>query len=207
MQKRYNPATGTWETVSGGNKTDTTYHKPKTTPKKATTKKTTTPKKVVKKTKKSSSKKKTKKKRKKSFNYFTATINIKPTDTTFRIKPANIVSVKGVGKYLGGRFYVQDVTKTIDSNGLSISITVIKVKFSRSSVKPKKPRKSKKTNKKAKVRTHKVKKGETLLSICNKYFKKKSKETKKKHLKKMKKKNNIKDEKKKLKVGRKIYIV
>ena len=87
-------------------------------------------------------------------------------------------------------------------------MTLIKVGFSRDSVKPKHSSKSKKSSKKGTgVKTHTVKKGETLLSICKKYFGKKSKKSQNSHLNKMKKKNNIKNTKAKLKVGRKIYIV
>jgi len=143
----------------------------------------------------------------KKFNYFTAKVKIRPTDSTFKINPTDTVQIKGVGNYLGGKFYVQDVTRTLDNGGLTLELTVIKVKFPRSSIKPKKSSSSKKSGKSTKVKKHKVKKGETLLSITKKYFKKKNKATQKKHLNKMKKKNNIKDEKKKLKVGRIVYIV
>lgn len=145
----------------------------------------------------------------KEFNYFTAKVKVRPTDDTMKIKPASTITISGVGNYLGGKFYVQDVTKTLDENGFTIELTVIKVNFARAVAKPKKASAStkKSTKKKTKTKTHKVKKGETLLSIVKKYFKKKSKKVQKKHLKKMKKKNKIKNEKKKLKVGRKIYIV
>lgn len=143
----------------------------------------------------------------KKFNYFTARVKLKPTDTTIKIKPTNTVQIRGVGNYLGGKFYVQDVNISIDTGGLSLELTVIKVKFPRSSVKPKAKSKGKKTGKKTQIKKHKVKKGETLLSITKKYFKNKNKTTQRKHLNKMKKKNNIKDEKEKLKVGRIIYIV
>lgn len=140
----------------------------------------------------------------KKFNYFSARLKVVPSDAVMRVKPANTIQISGVGKYLGGKFYVQDITKTLDTSGFSVEMTIIKVKFPRASVKPKKKIKGKKSGKGVKKKTHKVKKGETLLSICNKYFKKSER---KKHLNKMKKKNNIKNEKEKLKVGRKIYIV
>lgn len=212
MSRQYDPKTGKWKVVSGGNKTTK-----KTTPQKTTKKKTIkkdTKKKIPKKTtpKKTTPKKTTKKKKsggkRKTFNYFTAKVKVRPTDTTMKIKPASTIGIAGVGNYLGGKFYVQDISKTLDSNGLTLELTIIKVNFGRDGAKPEKKTSSKKgKTKKTKTKTHKVKKGETLLSIVKKYFKKKSKKVQKKHLNKMKKKNKIKNEKKKLKVGRKIYIV
>lgn len=208
MARTYDPRTGTWKSTGGGTKSPSPQP---SSPKKNTSKKTTTKKSGKKSTKKTSKKvkkkKSTGKRTPRSFNYFTAKIKVVPTNVTMKIKPSKTVSVLGVGNYLGGKFYVQDVTTTLDSGGLSLEFTVIKVKFAREGAKPKKKSSSKSSKKKTKTRTHKVKKGETLLSIVKKYFKKKSKKVQKKHLNKMKKKNKIKNEKKKLKVGRKIYIV
>lgn len=212
MGRTYDPKTGTWKNTGGGEKKSTKTNKKKSTKKNTTkkdTKKKSTKKKDTKKKSTTTKAKSNKKKSASSFNYFTAKLKLRPTASTMKIKAANTISISGVGSYLGGKFYVQDVTYTLDGNGLALEVTLIKVGFSRDSVKPKHKTKSKKksSKKKTQAKIHKVKKGETLLSICKKYFKKKSKKVQKSHLNKMKKKNKIKNEKKKLKVGRKIYIV
>ena len=118
MGRTYDPKTGTWKSTGGGEKTtvkkDTSSTK-KTTTKKSTDKKSTDKKKTV--TKKKTTKAKDKKKKSSSsFNYFNAKIRLRPTVYTMKVKPSNTISVSGVGSYLGGRFYVQDVTYTLDKS-------------------------------------------------------------------------------------------
>ena len=67
------------------------------------------------------------------------------------------MKLKGLGSYLSGNYYVQDITRQISSNGYSHSATLIKTDFGKS-LKTSTSTTNKKTNKKTKKKTPKKQK-------------------------------------------------
>ena len=66
--------------------------------------------------------------------YFTleGSCEIVPNKDTIKIKVGNTVNCLGLGKYLSGLYFVDELTRTIDNNGYSHSITVQKNGFGES---------------------------------------------------------------------------
>lgn len=107
------------------------------------------------------------------------------SEQTIKLRAGDTVKLLGLGKYLSGKYYVKDVTRTIDSNGYSHSATVIKTDFG-TTLKVKETKKVSKelvqieekkvsspisSKTKTPVRTHTVKKGECCLwGIAKKYY-------------------------------------
>lgn len=175
--RTYDPKTGKWstnkESENGSSKKTTT-----TTDKKSgdsTNLKATS-------TDPSSSKGSSEKKQNNiEYNTLTGTLNYIPTKETIKIKVGDTITIKGIGKYLSGKYYVQDITRNISSSGYTNSATVIKTDFGDSlkdaTTKGKETTKeSKKVESTAKSsndssKTHILKRGESLWSIAELYYK------------------------------------
>ena len=123
MARKYDPKTGTWKKVSGKktSKSNSTSKKKSNDVSGKTDKSKTN--------KNSSAGSSKKKSNKKVLNTLEGTVTVVPTPTTIKIKPAQTIKISGVGSQLSGKYYVKDVTRTISSSGLSISLTVIKTNF------------------------------------------------------------------------------
>lgn len=194
-QMTYDPTTGIWKPSSGGSKNSSSQKK-KETPKKNNTPTTTTPttKKDTPKTtdKKSASGKTEKKYKTIEYNILEGSLEYIPTKDTIKLKAGNTVKLKGLGKYLSGNYYVQDITRKIGSNGYSHSATLVKTNYGESlkssgSNKTSKTKKTPTTKKGAtptkkemttQRQVHYVQKGESLWTIAQKFYKDGSKYTK-----------------------------
>ena len=121
------------------------------------------------------------------YNILTGQLKFIATKETIKLTAGDTVKLNGLGKYLSGLYFVQDVTRQISKEGYSHSATVIKTDFgnslkksSTSTVdkkvpKKKKPRKKKGTQpakkpKKTSQRIHYLKAGECLWSVARKYY-------------------------------------
>ena len=62
-------------------------------------------------------------------NTLSGTLSFIATPDTIQIKAGDTITLKGLGKYLSGDYYVQDVTRNISKDGYSHSATVIKTDF------------------------------------------------------------------------------
>lgn len=142
----YDPQTGKW--------TKSKVEKKTTTAKKSTTKKSNT---TTKKssgshsnnhTKKSSSGKVKKKYNTIKLRTLSGTLNFVANENTIKLKAGDTIELKGFGKYLSGKYYIQDLTRSISSRGYTNSATVIKTDFGES-VKVVKKTSKKKSKKKA----------------------------------------------------------
>ena len=112
-----------------------------------------------------------------------------PNENTIKIKPRDTIELKGLGKYLSGKYYVVAVDRTFNSGGYSQTATVVKTNFKKSlKVYAKYPDEKSKlkafddtfkknldkymaSHKKAKPKKHTVVKGDTLYTISKKYYK------------------------------------
>ena len=90
-------------------------------------------------------------------NTLSGTLNFIVTEETIKLKAGDTVKLKGLGSYLSGDYYVQDLTRQISSNGYSHSATLIKTDFGKS-LKTSTSTTNKKTNKKTKKKTPKKQK-------------------------------------------------
>lgn len=52
-----------------------------------------------------------------------------PNEKTIKLKAGDTVLLTGLGKYLSGRYYVKEITRTVNGNGYSHSATVIRTDF------------------------------------------------------------------------------
>lgn len=138
-------------------------------------------------------------------------LNYIVTEETIKLKSGDTVQLKGLGKFLSGKYYVKEVNRLLSSQGYSHSAVLIKTDFGDSLKEVKTTTKtkscsktsgtgSKKVSTNSKKRKHKVKKGESLYSIAKKYYKKGSK-WKKIYNANKKKIGKNKGKKKKLKKG------
>ena len=113
-------------------------------------------------------------------NTLSGTLNFIVTEETIKLKAGDTVDIQGIGKYLSGSYYVQDVTRKIDSNGYSHSATLIKTNFgkslklngSASSAGEKTEEKKVQSSPQASSakRTYTVKKGDTLWKIAKQFY-------------------------------------
>lgn len=184
----YDPSSGKWsKSVSETKSTQ------KTTPKKeVSTQKTNSSGNL---TSKTSNKKNSKGSVEKKYNEIeirtlSGTLNFIVTEQTIKLKAGDTVKLQGLGKYLSGRYYVQDITRQISSSGYSHSATLIKTDFGESlkvssSEKKSKKTKGKKTTKsvssvkkvksatsrKTARRKYVVKKGDCIYNIAKKFYK------------------------------------
>lgn len=60
------------------------------------------------------------------YNTLSGTLNFISTNKTIKLKAGDTVTINGIGKYLSGDYYVQDITRSISSSGYSHSATLIK---------------------------------------------------------------------------------
>lgn len=109
------------------------------------------------------------------YNILTGQLKFIATKETIKLTAGDTVKLNGLGKYLSGLYFVQDVTRQISKEGYSHSATVIKTDFgnslkktSTSTVDKKVPKKKK--PKKASQRIHYLKAGECLWSVARKYY-------------------------------------
>lgn len=109
------------------------------------------------------------------YNTLTGTLNLVPTDQSIRLNVGDTITIKNVGKYLSGKYYISDITRHISTSGYSLELTVFKPDFSETlKVKGTNNKKTKKvgsSNSNKTSKTHTVKKGETIYSISKKYYK------------------------------------
>ena len=112
-------------------------------------------------------------------NTLEGTLNFIVTEDTIKLKAGDTIKLKGLGKYLSGNYYVQDVTRQISSSGYSHSATLIKTDFGKSlktSTSNKQKTEEKKVTSTPKAttttpkRTYTVKKGDTLWAIAKRYY-------------------------------------
>lgn len=115
------------------------------------------------------------------YNILEGQLKFIATKETIRLTAGDTVRINGIGKYLSGLYYVQDVTRQISQDGYSHSATLIKTDFGNSlkdtstSSKDKKVPEKKKdppAKKPAPVsqRIHYLKAGECLWSVAAKYY-------------------------------------
>ena len=116
------------------------------------------------------------------YNILTGQLKFIATKETIKLTAGDTVKLNGLGKYLSGLYFVQDVTRQISKEGYSHSATVIKTDFgnslkktSTSTVDKKVPEKKKGTQpakkpKKTSQRIHYLKAGECLWSVARKYY-------------------------------------
>lgn len=127
----YNPQTGKWTKSTQVIKSTST--KKNTSTKKSSSsgsKKSSSSNKNH--TKKSSSGKVQKKYNTIKLRTLTGTLNFVANENTIKLKAGDTIELKGFGKYLSGKYYIQDLTRTISSSGYSNSATVIKTNFGES---------------------------------------------------------------------------
>ena len=204
--RTYDPKTGTW-TKSATTTKDTKDTKTKTTEPKSSDKENLT----STTSDSSSSKGKSEKKYNEiEYNTLELSVNFVANDKTIVIGAGDTITIKGIGKYLSGKYYVQDVTHSISTTGYSISATCIKTDFGNSIKTTEKDKTAKKETKKVEStakdskdtsKTHVLQKGETLWSLAVKFYKDGSK------YEKIAKANGISEKEfNKLPIGKKIII-
>lgn len=114
-------------------------------------------------------------------NTLSGTLNFIVTEETIKLRAGDTVKINGIGKYLSGNYYVQDVTRQISSNGYSHSATLIKTDFgnslkvSTSTTAKKTVPKATKTvqsspNASTAQRTYTVKRGDCLWNIAKQFY-------------------------------------
>lgn len=117
-------------------------------------------------------------------NTLSGTLNFIVTEETIKLKAGDTVKLKGLGSYLSGNYYVQDLTRQISSNGYSHSATLIKTDFGKSlktststtkkKTAPKTTKKEKKVTSTPKAssakRTYTVKRGDCLWNIAKRFY-------------------------------------
>ena len=114
-------------------------------------------------------------------NTLEGTLNFIVTKATIKLKAGDTVNIKGIGKYLSGKYYVKEVTRQISSNGYSHSAVLIRTDFGKTlktststlnkKVEKKKPVKSTPSaTTKSPQRTYTVKKGDCLWNIAKQFY-------------------------------------
>ena len=114
-------------------------------------------------------------------NTLEGTLNFIVTKATIKLKAGDTVNIKGIGKYLSGKYYVKEVTRQISSNGYSHSAVLIRTDFGKTlktststlnkKVEKKKPVKSTPpATTKSPQRTYTVKKGDCLWNIAKQFY-------------------------------------
>lgn len=121
------------------------------------------------------------------YNILTGKINLILTRDTLKLKAGDTVYCKGLGKYLSGNYYINDVTRTINSSGFNMTATLIRMNFgetlksggstsdshsnqNQNSVKNETDKKANSNLTQVVERFHTVLKGETLWSIAVKFY-------------------------------------
>lgn len=113
------------------------------------------------------------------YNILTGDLSFIPDKKTIKIKAGDTITLDGLGKYLSGDYYVQDVTRTINSSGYSHTATLIKTDFGATlktsnsgsaSAKETSTVDSTATDSKNTSKTHVLKKGQTLWGLAVIYY-------------------------------------
>ena len=104
------------------------------------------------------------------YNILTGQLKFIATKETIKLTAGDTVKLNGLGKYLSGLYFVQDVTRQISKEGYSHSATVIKTDFGNSLKKTSTSTVDKKVPKKTSQRIHYLKAGECLWSVARKYY-------------------------------------
>lgn len=113
------------------------------------------------------------------YNILEGSLTFTATKDTIKLNAGDTVKIDGIGKYLSGLYYVQDVTRNISENGYSHTATLIKTDFGNSvkssSTTTQNPAKkntssSKTVSKSTSKKTYSIKKGDTLWSIAVKFY-------------------------------------
>lgn len=66
------------------------------------------------------------------YNYLSGTLTFIATKQTIKLRAGDTVNLQGLGKYLTGLYYVQDVTRNISKDGYSHTATLLKTDFGNS---------------------------------------------------------------------------
>lgn len=113
-------------------------------------------------------------------NTLSGTLSFIVTEETIKLRAGDTVKIKGIGKYLSGNYYVQDVTRQISSNGYSHSATIIRTDFGNSlkvststnkkKTKPKKKPVQSSPKASTAQRTYTVKRGDCLWNIAKRFY-------------------------------------
>lgn len=82
--------------------------------------------------KKSAKGKTTKKVNTKTLRTLEGSLNYLANENTIKIRPRDTIKLNNLGKYLSGKYYVSEVTRTISNSGYSQSAKVIKTNFRKS---------------------------------------------------------------------------
>ena len=110
------------------------------------------------------------------YNILEGTLKFIATKETIKLQAGDTVDIQGIGKYLSGYYYVQDVTRNISKDGYSHTATLIKtdfgdsVKSSSTSTVNKEIPKVNPPAPKPQQRIHYLKAGECLWSVAQKYY-------------------------------------
>lgn len=177
----FDPVTGTWTKVTTVDKTseDTTKKESSTV---STSAKSDSEDSLVSTSSDSSSPKGTVEKKYNDINYniLNGNVSLLPTPNNLKINCGDTVKISNIGSYLSGKMYVQDREISIDSNGLSLKMTVIKTDFGDTLKVAKSSGNSSKSSKSVSSsgtsddnsgsKTHVVSKGDTLWTIAIKYY-------------------------------------
>ena len=188
----YDPTTGTWKSSSGGSSSSSSSKKSTSSSSNSGTNNpngSSGGKLTSSNSDKNSSKGNAEKKYNTiEYNILTGTLNFIATEETIKLKAGDTVELLGIGKYLSGLYYVQDITRTIGKDGYSHSATVIKTDFGKSvkktkkklksKLKKKKKRASKKDSKETQKKIYRLKAGESLWTVAKKFYGSGSKYTK-----------------------------
>lgn len=110
-------------------------------------------------------------------NTLVGTLSFIVTPETIKLKAGDTIEIKGIGKYLSGRYYVKDITRQISSSGYTHTATVIKTDFGKSlkistvnnEKNPVEKVQSSPQSSNAK-RTYTVKKGDCLWNIAKQFY-------------------------------------
>lgn len=70
------------------------------------------------------------------YNTLQGDISVIPTLKTMKLKVGDTVTLKGIGKYLSGQYFISNIKRSLSDNGYSQTMTLIKTGFGDSLKKP-----------------------------------------------------------------------